>query len=363
MRWSLLAAALMGVAFNVKLGESLTVLPSLALLWWWAAAPGRRMRAAGATAAVYVLVALSWTAIASLTPLGGRPFPVGSSNGSIWRVTLVYNGLDRLSGHGATGASAELAGPLRLLSAGPAQYWTLIGIGLLAAVLLGLLALAAQLAQGRERLRSALSTPQGRFGAAIVLWFLLGLVLFSAMHRLQTRYLEAFAPALCAVLGLSLSSLWHGGRTGRRLLLGCLALGLLASALSRDAYVIHRARSDSLLGDPTTPALSRYLRAHREGAYYETASANVNEIVGLVVRDGLPVLALNTVDGAMVRTASLQTQVAAGRVRYYFAPHACRSGRSCAGNEIWAYAHSVPVPHVPGLRRFTDAAAGPRPAA
>ena len=43
-----------------------------------------------------------------------------------------------------------------------------------------------------------------------MLWFLAGLVAFSAMERLQPRYLEAFTPAVCAVFGLSLSVLWRG---------------------------------------------------------------------------------------------------------------------------------------------------------
>jgi 4-amino-4-deoxy-L-arabinose transferase-like glycosyltransferase len=352
MRWSVLAAAVMGVAFNVKLGEMLIALPAMALLWLWAAPAGTRLRVVLATAATFLAVALSWTAIASLTPTGERPFPIGSSNGSIWRVTLVYDGLERLSSNGATGTGAETAGPLRLLSAGPMQYWTLIGTGVLAAFLLGSLALAAQLAQGRERLRMALRTPSGRLAVGIAVWFVLGLVLFSAMQRLQTRYLEAFAPALCAVLGLSLSALWRDGRVWRRILLGAVAVSLLAASLSKDVYVIHRARTDSLLTDESTPALSRYLRAHREGARYEVASANVNDVVGLVVRDDLPVLVMNSVDGSLTLTRSLQAQVAAGRVHFYFAPHECHSGPHCAGNEIWAYAHSVPVAHLRGLRRF-----------
>ena len=45
MRWSVLSAAVMGVAFNVKLSEMLIALPALALLWLWAAAPGTRLRA------------------------------------------------------------------------------------------------------------------------------------------------------------------------------------------------------------------------------------------------------------------------------------------------------------------------------
>src|SRR4029077_12408882 len=56
LRWSLLAAAIMGVAFNVKLGESLIALPSMALLWLWAAAPGARVRAAGVLPAPFLVV-------------------------------------------------------------------------------------------------------------------------------------------------------------------------------------------------------------------------------------------------------------------------------------------------------------------
>jgi 4-amino-4-deoxy-L-arabinose transferase-like glycosyltransferase len=366
MRWSLLAAVVMGVAFNVKLGEMLIALPALALLWLWAAAPGTRLRVVAATAATFLAVALSWTAIASLTPAGRRPFPIGSANGSIWHVTLVYNGLNRLSAP-ASAAPLGSAGPLRLLSAGPEQYWTLLGIVLLATVLLGLAALAVLAARGREPLLSALRTAPGRLAVGIVLWFLTGLLAFSAMARLQPRYLEAFTPAMCAVLGLSLGVLWReaadprrnrAGRTHRRVLawrvaLVCLGVGLLAASLNKDVYVIHRARTDSLLTDFSTPRLSRYLRAHRRGVHYEVASANVNDIVGLIARDDLPVLVLNSVDGALTRTNVLQTQVALGRVRFYYAPRACASGRHCPGNEIWANAHSTPVPGHSGLRRFS----------
>ncbi len=367
MRWSVLSAAVMGVAFNVKLAEMLIALPALALLWAWAA-PGRRVRVALATAGTFLLVALSWTAIAALTPTGQRPFPIGSANGSIWHVTLVYDGLARLSGHGATGTSAGGAGPLRLLSAGPAQYRSLIGVALLATSLLALLALATLLARGFEHLRTVLSSPRGRFSVGIAIWFLTGLLAFSAMQRLQVRYLEAFAPAVCAVLGCSLSVLWrgavdarrHSGATGRRgaLVVGIglvgVGLALLVASLSKDAYLIRRARTDSLLSDFSTPALSRYLRAHHDGTHYEVAGANINDILGLVARDDLPVLVLNSVDGSLTRTKTLQAQVAERRVRFYFvASHPCHRGRHCPNNQIWAYAHSTPVPGQPGLRRFT----------
>jgi len=368
MRWSVLSAAVMGVAFDVKLSEMLIALPSLALLWLWAAAPGTRLRVALATAGTFLAVALSWTAIAALTPTGQRPFPIGSANGSIWHVTLIYDGLARLFGHGATGTAGGGAGSLRLLSTGPMQYRTLIGVALLATSLLGLLALATLLARGFEHLRTVLRSPSGRFSVGIAIWFLTGLLAFSAMQRLQVRYLEAFTPAVCAVFGCSLSVLWrsaldarHSPRaTGRRraLVLGIglvgVGLALLAASLSKDAYLIRRARTDSLLTDFSTPALSRYLRAHRDGTHYEVAGANINDIVGLVARDDLPVLVLNSVDGSLTRTKTLQAQVAERRVRFYFvASHPCHSGRHCPNNQIWAYAHSTPVRGQPGLRRFT----------
>jgi 4-amino-4-deoxy-L-arabinose transferase-like glycosyltransferase len=380
MRWSLAAAAVMGLAFNVKLAEMLIALPAMTLLWLWAAAPGRRVRALMACAATFLVVALSWTAIASLTPTSARPFPIGSSNGSIWHVTLVYDGLSRLSGKGATGTAEEGAGPLRLLSAGPLQYWTLIGIVLLTTCLLGLIALTVLIASDRERLRAAVREPAGGLVVGISAWFATGLIAFSAMERLQPRYLEAWAPAVCAVFGLSFSVLWsrglgrrsrggeptsraaldrNGGLYGgtalaSRIALVCLGIGLLVLSLSKNSYILGRARSDSLLTDFSTPALSRYLGAHRDGTHYQVASANVNDVIGLIARDDQPVLVLNSVDGSLTRTKSLKAQVADGRVHFYFAPaQVCHEGRHCPGNQIWAFAHSTPVPGQPDLRRFT----------
>jgi Dolichyl-phosphate-mannose-protein mannosyltransferase len=381
MRWSLAAAAVLGLAFNVKLAEMLIALPAMALLWLWAATPGRGIRALLACTATFLAVALSWTMIASLTPTDRRPFPIGSSNGSIWHVTLVYDGLSRLSGKGATGTAEGEAGALRLLSAGPSQYWTLIGIALITTCLLGSIALAVLIAGDSGRPRAAMREPAGRLVLGISVWFAIGLVAFSAMERLQSRYLEAFAPAICALFGLSFSVLWKhglgrrsndrerassvaldpldgglpGGRAlASRITLVCVGVGLLAISLSKDSYIVGRARSDSLLTDFSTPSLSGYLRAHRDGAHYEVASANVNDVIGLIARDDQPVLVLNSVDGSLTRTRSLKVQVSDGRVHFYFAaPHACHEARHCPGNQIWAFAHSTPVPGQRGLRRFT----------
>ena len=97
--WLLAGAAVLGIAFDVKLLESIVALPGLALLALLGM-PGRpRRRAlqlAGATA-VYVVVALAWLTATLLAPASDRPYAIGSTDGSAWNAAFVFNGTDRLS--------------------------------------------------------------------------------------------------------------------------------------------------------------------------------------------------------------------------------------------------------------------------
>ncbi len=98
--WLLGAAAALGLAFDVKLLESIVALPGLAVL---AAAgmPGtlrRRALQLTAAAALYVVVALAWLTATLLVPAKDRPWAIGSTNGSAWNAAFVFNGKDRLSG-------------------------------------------------------------------------------------------------------------------------------------------------------------------------------------------------------------------------------------------------------------------------
>jgi 4-amino-4-deoxy-L-arabinose transferase-like glycosyltransferase len=360
VRWILLAALIMGVAFNVKLNEALLPLPALALLWWWASpsAPRARARTLAAAGAVLIVASLSWAAVASLTPLSQRPFPVGSRTGSIWRLVFLYNGVERLGAKSAGGSTSsrpgEAPGLLRLLENGASQYGARIGLAALAAVLLGALAAALAL---RSRPRGAALTPPARMAVAIGVWLVCGLVLFSAMPHLQERYLEVLAPAVCATLGIAIGSLLAQQRTAlTRIVLvlvsGAVVLALLGAQLATDIDLIHTNRTDSVLQDAISPAMERYLRTHRGGAHFEVASAAVFEVTGLVARDGLPVLVLNTVDGPRVRPPTLQSLIRAGQVRFYFATHGCSRSEHCLTNERWAFNHSKPVSGYRGLRRF-----------
>lgn len=407
-RWPVLAGVLMGVAFNVKLSESLIALPALALMWWWTASGGARLRTLLGASTAFVAVALSWVAVASLTPASQRPYPVGSVTGSIWRVVFVYNGIDRFDGHGAVGVYSRVPGGgpglTRLVSTGPSRYGVMIGVELLATLLLGALALASRSPQS---LREASRRTTGRLAIAIVVWFASGLVLFSAMRRLEPRYLEVLAPAMCALLAMALITLVGDGRRWVRLsfaaalvviaaymldaekevgtwllvsLLGlavasllaawlafspdwprrappilmvCAVIGICAVALSTNLEEIRGNHSDSSFADASYPSLSRYLRAHRDGARYEVLTPSVMDANGFVARDGLPALVLNDVSGELVSVPVLERAIAAGSVRFYFPDHRCHEGPHCPLNERWAYAHSVPVARFSGLRRFT----------
>jgi 4-amino-4-deoxy-L-arabinose transferase-like glycosyltransferase len=178
--WLLGAAAALGLAFDVKLSESLVALPGL-LLFALLALPGswrRRSAQLLAAGALYVAVALAWLLATLAFPASERPFAVGSTNGSAWNAALVFNGLDRLEGKPTPGQRTSTAdppgtpppssygrltprqreeiplrppSPVRLLDrAGPLAGQRL-GLLVAAALLLGLPALAYELRERRRR--------------------------------------------------------------------------------------------------------------------------------------------------------------------------------------------------------------------
>jgi hypothetical protein len=172
----------------------------------------------------------------------------GSTNGSAWNAAFVFNGTERLGGqsnepnftvydpgvttrrrhnHSAIASRSFRPSPTRLLARiGPLSGLRL-GLELLAALLLGLPALALTLVRagpaavpeqraGAQRARRALA-------AGLAVWTLTGIVLFSEMARLHPRYVEVFVPAVAAVLGIGAA--WATSPKGR------LRMAVLAGAL------------------------------------------------------------------------------------------------------------------------------------
>jgi 4-amino-4-deoxy-L-arabinose transferase-like glycosyltransferase len=261
--WLFAAAAALGLAFDVKLLESLVALPGLAVLAFMAlpGSRGRRLLLLLGAGAVYVAVALAWLTATSLAPAHDRPYAIGSTNGSAWNAAFVFNGSDRLGGkspepqatvyepgHRYPVATQSERDHIPIVPPSPARLLARIGplsgerLGLevLVALLLGIPALIAGVRRGdgegpgetsvrpgdaaTEAVTGAASIALGeqderevrlRRAAAVglPLWLLTGILLFSHMTRLHPRYVEGLTPAVAAMLGIG--AVWAASARGR----------------------------------------------------------------------------------------------------------------------------------------------------
>ena len=109
----LLSAALVGLAFNIKMLQAFLIVPAMAAAYLFTAGISLKKRLAHLCAALAVLMAVSfcWVAAVDLTPVQDRPY-VGSSTGnSALELALYYNGLDRVFSDNMSGAAnAQSAG-------------------------------------------------------------------------------------------------------------------------------------------------------------------------------------------------------------------------------------------------------------
>jgi 4-amino-4-deoxy-L-arabinose transferase-like glycosyltransferase len=364
-RWVLASAALVALAFNVKLLQALVPLPALALLWWAASEPRRRTRLAATCAAVLIVVAMAWAFVASLTPLSERPFPQGSHTGSIYRAMFIYNGIERLTGKSRETVPYGLsspAGPLRLLGSPQPHYGRLIGLCLLATLALALLALALWLRDPRRSLWPFAPAP-GRdertvhwLVLTLAVWLGVSFLLFSFMSKLQPRYLETMSPAVAAIFGIAVAYLvahavrLDGGRTGPRTAAVSIALLVLLAVPTKASIEAIEARTTDANPTGSGEQYSTYLRVRSAGARYEAAATNPLSIVGLIASDGRPVVFLRTVDGVRMSVTQLSRLVREGALRYAIVPHPCASGRHCTPTTAWTVRNSKQV--LPGLYRY-----------
>jgi 4-amino-4-deoxy-L-arabinose transferase-like glycosyltransferase len=397
--WPVVAAgAVLGLAFNVKVFEALVVLPALGVLAWLASdvPVRRRARTLAAALAAFVAVSLSWVTAASLAP-GPHPWPIGSTNGSVWNVVFGFNGVHRLRGHASAAAlQIDPPGPLRFLSTGHIDYASLVGATLLAAIVFGALALA-------DAWRTPRLPKPGRLpiaGAAFLgVWLVTGVAMLSMAQRMQPRYLEAVTPAIAAVLGVGVA--WLSARAGRerrpavalaagaalvalagvalvrppawsavaalgaacacaglatapRRAVAALAVCALVAALSvplaASVSAARDHRSNAGLALAARPALSRFLLSHQGRARYEVASATVFRSSPLIVRDGRPVLMLTSYHGRpLLGAARLAQLVASGDVRYVLLGRGDCTKQGCAPVVRWARAHAHDISSAAGV--------------
>jgi 4-amino-4-deoxy-L-arabinose transferase-like glycosyltransferase len=228
----LLASAILGIGFNVKMLAALVVLPAFALVYALGApiAWQRRLAHGLGAGAVLAVVALSWPLAFDLTPEEDRPFAGSSPSNSMLELALDHNGLQRFGRVGRRALADEpIAGDtdgaqLQTMTPGPRSRLENPPVGPLRlaspflagqiAWLLPLAVLGGIAAWPRERFRPPLSP-----GAQDVLlwaaWAASCAVVFSAAGGIfHGYYLAVMAPALAALAGIGALGLLRWRRLG-----------------------------------------------------------------------------------------------------------------------------------------------------
>jgi hypothetical protein len=244
------------------------------------------------------------------------------------------------------------------------------------------------------------------------LWLMTGAVLFSFMGRLHPRYLEAFTPAVAAVLGVSVATLaglaakrrlpafglaagtaasvliglsfarlspgwsgftvaavvltvlacaafaWtHGRAAGTRWSVVAASLAVCATSAHLSAVGATNAGTVGFMPAGQLDSLTRFLTTHRQGARYEFAAPNVTIGASVVVRDAQPVFMLTSLQGRPVKSAAqLATAVRTDQVRYALlgkghCAGAGNQGGTCAPVVRWARAHATDIGKQAGVRK------------
>ncbi|TMD45529.1 MAG: glycosyltransferase family 39 protein [Chloroflexi bacterium] len=251
LRWLLLTAFIVGIGFNIKMLEAYLVVPAYGLLYLLAAPHSLRKRIGHlALAGVLLLaVSLSWVVAVDLTPASQRPYVGSTQDNSELSLALGYNGIQRLLGSfggfgggssanrapngtppqfgngGSTntggigagqqppsGGSGGAGGLFDIGTPGPLRLFIQPLAGqiawLLPFALLGAVALAWQ---RRPRLQS------DRKQQSLLLWgmWLLTMgIFFSVASFFHQYYMTVMAPAIAALFGIGVVTMWQDYRRG-----------------------------------------------------------------------------------------------------------------------------------------------------
>jgi 4-amino-4-deoxy-L-arabinose transferase-like glycosyltransferase len=344
------AGVVVGLAFETKLFEALLPLPALALLFVLGSrtAWSRRIQQLLVAGAVMACVGLAWPAAFAAIGHASRPYPIGSTNGSIWNTVLVWNGFGRISSGSPSAAAA--GAPALLLLVGAALFT------------------AVAVVVGRVARRRAGRLPVA-LGLALAVWLVVGLGVLGYMRHLSVRYIAPVNPAIAAALGIGIALAARAAarreRGGVMRVGGLIACLAVVVVLTAGSIAIVRARTSDGGGAGSISAtelasLSRYLTVHRGHARYEFAAVEAYQAGPLIAADGQPALILaSSPYHPLVSTAGLSHAAAAGKVRYVFvSPRGSGSGNAVrfVGGSLrrapmvaWVRRHGTDVSRSAGL--------------
>ncbi|MCW2686640.1 MAG: family glycosyltransferase, 4-amino-4-deoxy-L-arabinose transferase [Mycobacterium sp.] len=235
-RWIALAGCAIGFAFLAKMMQAFVIVPGLALAFL-VTAPGPLWGRIGKLliGAAAMIASAGWfIALVSLWPSSSRPYIGGSTDNSLLQLALGYNGIDRVVG--SSGGPGGGGGPGGLMFGGDPSIGRLFGQSmgteiswLLPAALVGLLA-------GLWFTRRGPRT--GRVRANLLLWggwLLVTGAVFSFMGGvIHPYYTVALAPAIAAVVAISVRELWRG----RHFLQARIVLAVMSAGTGVWAFVL-----------------------------------------------------------------------------------------------------------------------------
>jgi 4-amino-4-deoxy-L-arabinose transferase-like glycosyltransferase len=218
-RWLVVAAALVGLAFETKMLQAFVILPAFIGVYLLAGPPklGKRLWQLALAAVTVVVSAGWWVAIVALVPASSRPYIGSTTDNSILSLVFGYNGLSRLfggeGGPGGGGGGPTGGGGMTGFG-GPVSWLRMFNseIGGQVAWLLpiALLGLGAGLWLSHRGERT------DRTRAGWVLWggwALVSMVVFSRAEGIfHPYYTVQLAPAVAALAGAGAVALWQLGR-------------------------------------------------------------------------------------------------------------------------------------------------------
>jgi 4-amino-4-deoxy-L-arabinose transferase-like glycosyltransferase len=237
--WMVFAGTALGFAFLTKLLQAFLVAPGLALAFLVAAPVGMWQRIWKLLAGGFAMVVSAgwYLMLVELWPAGSRPYIGGSTNNSLLQLALGYNGIQRIAGGGFPGGgpgghAGDGPGGHGGFGPGSVFFGGEPGIGrmfgqsmgteaswLLPAALIGLVAALwlTRKAARTDQLRASLLMWGG--------WLLVTAAVFSFMDGIiHPYYTVALAPAIAALVGISVRELWqHRERLWSRLVLAAMS--------------------------------------------------------------------------------------------------------------------------------------------
>ncbi len=216
-RWLVLAAVLVGLAFNTKMLQAFLILPAFVLVYLVAGRPRLVKRLVQLTAALAALIVSSgwWVAIVSFWPASSRPFIGSTSDNSILSLIFGYNGLSRIFGNSA-GGSGPPGGGGGGAGFGGTPGWLRMFNSANGGQISWLLPLAAAgLLGGLWLTRRAPRTDRTRTGWLLWGgWAVVSVAVFSLSKGIFHQYYSVqLAPAVAALAGVGAVTLWRLGRT------------------------------------------------------------------------------------------------------------------------------------------------------